>query len=92
MRAGSVAALAKIADRSLSQAWSRYFYEQTRVYGQIDGIRYFNAHNDEDAIALYESAQTALICPSDQYIRLDHLSLRPAIQRAAIGNHLDFLP
>lgn len=31
MRAGSVAALAKVADRALSQEWSRYFYEQTSV-------------------------------------------------------------
>lgn len=92
MRAGSVAALAKTADRALSQALSRYFYEQISVYGPIDGIRYFNAHNDEDAIALYESAQTALVCPAEQCMPLDHLSLRPAIQRTAIDNHLDFPP
>jgi hypothetical protein len=46
-----VAALAKIADRAFSQTWSRYFYEQTAIYGIIDGICYFNAHNDETAIA-----------------------------------------
>jgi hypothetical protein len=62
MRAGSVAALAKVADRSLSQAWSRYFYEQTSLYGQIDGISFHNAHNEEEAIALYERAQSTLVC------------------------------
>jgi RES domain len=92
MRAGSVAALAKIADRSLSQAWSRYFYEQTNLYGQIDGISFRNAHNDEEAIALYERAQSALVCTDTQILRLDHPSLRPAIQQAALENHLDFLP
>jgi hypothetical protein len=92
MRAGSVAALAKVADRTLSQAWSRYFYEQTSFYGQIDGISFRNAHNDEEAIALYERAQSALICPDDQILRLDHPSLRPAIQKAALDNHLDFPP
>jgi hypothetical protein len=40
MKAGSVAALAKTADRELSQAWSRYFYEQEEIYGKIDGIIY----------------------------------------------------
>lgn len=28
MRSGSIAALAKVADRQLSQAWSRFFYER----------------------------------------------------------------
>jgi hypothetical protein len=92
MRAGSVAALAKVADRNLSQAWSRYFYEQTSLYGQIDGISFRNAHNDEEAIALYERAQSALICPDNQILRLDHPSLRPGIQQAALDNHLDFSP
>lgn len=73
MRAGSVAALAKTADRMLSQSWSRYFYEQTIVYGLIEGIRYFNTHNDEEAIALYERARDALICPNDQIMRLGPL-------------------
>lgn len=57
MRSGSVSALAKVADRLLSQAWSRYFYEQQEIYGRIDGIRYYNAHNDEDAIALTKPIQ-----------------------------------
>jgi RES domain len=92
MRAGSVAALAKVANRHLSQTWSRYFYEQTDLYGQIDGISFLNAHNDEEAIALYERAQSALICPDDRILPLAHPSLRPAIQQAALDNHLDFLP
>ena len=92
MRAGSVTALAKVADRNLSQAWSRYFYEQTDLYGQIDGISFLNAHNDEEAFAIYERAQAALICPDDRILPLAHPSLRPAIQQAALDNHLDFLP
>lgn len=92
MRAGAVAALAKIADRDLSQEWSRYFYEQTDQYGEIDGISYLNAHNDEEAIALYERAQSALVCPDTQILPLAHFSLRPGIQQAALENHLDFSP
>ena len=92
MRAGAVAALAKTADRNLSQAWSRYFYEQTADYGQLDGISYLNAHNGEEAIALYSLAQSALVCPDSQILSLNHSSLRPAILEAALANHLDFLP
>jgi hypothetical protein len=70
---------------------SRYFYEQQEIYGRIDGIGYYNAHNDEDAIALYERAQDALFCRDDQILRLDYSRLRPAIQKAALDNHLEFL-
>jgi len=90
-RAGSVAALAKIADRSLSQAWSRYFYETTDVYGAIDGVVYRNAHNDEAALALYERAADALICPPVQIIRLDDSSLRPHVLDAALRHNLDVI-
>ena len=92
MKAGSVAALAKTADRNLSQEWSRYFYEQEDIYPTVDGLIYFNAHNDDIAIALYERAIDGLVCPSNQITRLDHPQLRPAIQQTAIDNNLIFRP
>ena len=52
-RRGCVAALGSVADRLVSQAWSRYFYEQTDIYQKVDGILYSNAHNGEKAVALY---------------------------------------
>ncbi len=95
MKAGSVAALAKAPDRDLSQSWSRYFYENQQIYTQVDGLLYFNAHinahNDEEAIALFERAKDGLSCPSNQVIRLDHPRLRPAIQQAALDNNLIFM-
>jgi len=90
MKAGSVSALAKVPDRHLSQAWSRFFYEQTNLYGTIDGILFFNAHNDEEAIALYERAKEKLRCPDSQVMALSDRSLRPAIQQVAKDNHLTF--
>ena len=78
MKVGSVAALAQTADREISQAWSRYFYTS---YPDIDGIIYYNAHNYEDAIALYERAEDALTCVKD--IALSHDDLRPHILKAA---------
>ncbi len=88
MRAGSVAALAKTADRPLSQSWSRYFYEHNAAYPDIDGIIFYNAHNDEDAVALYERCADALVCDPNDDMRLDDLRLRPAILEAAIQNNL----
>lgn len=61
MRAGSVAALSAIADRDLSQAWSRHFYSSHA----IDGLLYSNAHNSESAIALYDRADGAICCIRD---------------------------
>jgi len=91
MKAGSVSALAKTADRQLSQGWSRYFYENEQIYLKIDGIIYFNAHNDEEAIALYERAENALSCDSNQVIRLDDIRLRSHIQKIALDNNLIFI-
>jgi len=90
MQAGSMAALAKTSDRNLSQAWSRYFHENPQIYSAIDGIRYCNAHNDEDAVALYERAETALSC--NQVMRLDHPQLRAGIQQVARDHNMIFVP
>lgn len=78
MRAGSVGALTA-CEHILSQAWSRYFYDNVALYSAIDGIVYPNAHNGALALALYERAEDALDCPDDRVIRLDHRDLRPTI-------------
>jgi hypothetical protein len=88
MRAGANAALAKIAERPVSQQWSRYFYENVDVYSKIDGLVYLNAHNDAVAYALYERAADALECPPSDMIRLDHPALRKVIVRAGLANGL----
>lgn len=88
MRAGTKAAIAKVADRHLSQAWSRHFYDTPEVYNNLDGVIYLNAHNDEDAIALYERASGALECPPERVTRLDNEALRAAVLEAADDNDL----
>lgn len=88
MRAGTKAAIAKVADRNLSQAWSRHFYETPEVYSDLDGVIYLNAHNDEDAIALYERASDALECSPERVIRLNDEALRAAVLEAADDNDL----
>lgn len=91
MRVGSVAALAKTADRSLSQAWSRHFYEHPEVFGEVDGLLYFNAHNDEEAIVLFERAAGAIDCPDDQVLRLDDPDLRTIVEDIGRENNLVIL-
>lgn len=91
MRAGSVAALAKVPDHSLSQTWSRWFYD-TPEYGQPDGLLWYNAHNDEEAILLYERAQNALECPPQRVMRLDNIQLRSTLLQISEANNLVLIP
>jgi hypothetical protein len=91
MKAGSVAALSSIPDRELSQAWSRYFYDNCDLYGEIDGIIFSNAHNQDTAIALYERAEPKLQAARIQSIPLATESLQHLIAECALDNGLIFL-
>lgn len=75
----------------MSQAWSRYFYENPALFGAIDGVVYGNAHNDEEAVVLFERASDALICRPEMILRLDDRELRPYLEDAANANNLVFL-
>ncbi len=95
MRAGSTAKLAKVAERPPTQEWSRHFYDNPDDYRrtshrEIDGLIYYNSHNDEDAIALYERAEDAIHCPTGNVIRLDtpDPNFQAYIQQIAEDNHL----
>lgn len=87
MRAGTVAAIAS-ADHGLSQQWSRYFYDDRDVYGGIDGLVYPNAHNGRDAVALYERAEGALVCPPGNDWPLDDPVVETELRRIAHANNL----
>lgn len=90
MRAGSVAALCKTADLDITQAWSRYFHDDPNGnYGEVDGLIYLNAHNDDETIALYEHAHGSLRCSRNQIVRLDDAAMRPAVFATAAANNLD---
>lgn len=88
MRAGSVIAITA-CEHQQSQPWSRYFYETSERYTELDGIIYPNAHNGELALALYERAENALDCAAPP-IRLDHAGLRPAVLTIMRDHNLTF--
>lgn len=77
MRAGSVAALNATADRSLSQQWSRFFYDTVVAEEQpIDGLLYSNAHNGESALVIYERAEAAIHCAAELPLAANELRSR----------------
>jgi len=92
MRAGTVAAISKESNRQFSQEWSRYFYDTAFVYGEVDGLVFHSAHNDEDAYALYERASDALDCAPADVRPLRHDSLRAAVREITISNGLFVQP
>ena len=89
MAAGSVAALGSVADRLVSQAWSRYFYEQTDIYQKVDGILYSNAHNGEKAVALYERSEPIISNALIQTRPLKDQSIRHLIDAAVAQNNMN---
>ncbi len=89
MAAGSVAALGSVADRFVSQAWSRYFYEQIDIYQKVDGILYSNAHNGEKAIALYERSEPIISNAKIQTRPLKDRSIRHLIDAAVAENNMN---
>lgn len=90
MWAGTIAALSGEGDRALTQAWSRFFYEEPSL-GGCDGLMYPGAHNGEVAFALYERARGGLDCPASQVIELNDPMLRPELLRIALRHGMDVL-
>lgn len=90
MRAGAVSAICSTADRCLSQAWARYFYE-TRLFQPCDGIRYHSAHNNEAAIALFERAKDGLTCMPAQVVPINHPLIRADLLSIALQHNMDLM-
>ena len=65
LASGSVAALAAVPDRPLSQQGARWFYDHRKVFGTVDGISYPNAHNHDVACVLFERAEDDLVVTAD---------------------------
>lgn len=85
--AGSVAVMAVDGRRKLTQAWSRYFYENPDLYGNIDGLIFKNAHDGQAAIALYERAIPQLSSADILTLNLNDPTIRETI--LTIANRLN---
>jgi hypothetical protein len=92
--AGTVTAISATAQRKVSQAWSRYFYENVRLYGLIDGLIFNNAHNGEEAIVMYEravekiaSAQIKVLALSNPALTESILEIANLLNLVVNGNH-----
>ncbi|MEO0849737.1 MAG: RES family NAD+ phosphorylase, partial [Cyanobacteria bacterium J06648_1] len=57
--------------RRLTQVWSRYFYENPDLYGNIEGLIFNNAHDGQAAIALYERASSKLLSADVSVLNLN---------------------
>lgn len=87
--AGSVAAMASDGRRKLTQAWSRYFYENLDLYGNIEGLIFNNAHDGQMAIALYERAASKLLSADVSVLDLNEPTIRETV--LAIATRLNLL-
>jgi hypothetical protein len=91
MRAGTVAAI-NAGGHSLSQTWSRYFWEHPEIYGELDGLFYLSAHNGQPAVALYERGRDGLEVPRGNDAPLTDPAVLAAVRRAALDHGLVVLP
>jgi len=91
MRAGTVAAISA-GGHSLSQPWSRYFWEHPEIYGELDGLFYLSAHNGQPAVALYERGRDGLEVPRGHDAPLTDPAVLAAVRRAALDHGLVVLP
>lgn len=87
--AGSVMAMTSDGRRKLTQAWSRYFYKNSDLYGNIEGLIFNNAHDGKPAIALYERAASKLLSADVSVLDLNEPTIRETI--LAIANRLNLL-
>lgn len=87
--AGSVSAMAVDGRRKLTQAWSRYFYENPDLYGDLDGLIFNNAHDGQAAIALYERAAPKLLSADISILNLHEPTIRETV--LAIATRMNLL-
>ena len=91
MRAGTFAAISA-GDQSLSQQWSRYFWEHPELYRELDGLLYLSAHNGEAAIVLYERCRNGVEVQRGHDVPLTDPAVLAAVRRVALAHALVVLP
>ncbi len=76
--------------RPPTQEWSRYFYDNPRIYGEIDGLLYTARHPSMDAYALYESCEADIYSPgaAPYAYALNHALVRDQVVAIAARRNL----
>jgi hypothetical protein len=87
--AGSVVAMTVDGRRKLTQAWSRYFYENPDLYDYIHGLIFNNAHDGQPSVALYERTIPQLSSADISTLNLNEPAIRESL--LAIANRLNLL-
>jgi hypothetical protein len=90
MLVGSTTKIAKDSAREDTQAWSRYFYDHTQIFKQVDGLIYANSHNDETVICFYERAISKPEHTESFNLPLDSPGLQPEIQKTCFDNGMEY--
>lgn len=57
--AGTIPAVGAVGERTVTQAWSRWWHEHTELT-EVDGLLSTSAQCGEDAVALWERAEAAV--------------------------------
>lgn len=91
MLVGANMATVGTSERSITQAWSRHFYERTDIFTKVHGIIYCNVHNGEDAIAFYERAENLFAYSSEDVFKLNNKNLKRYIRDAGEKNNITFI-
>jgi RES domain len=78
MQAGMTAGIGADSNRETTQSWSRFIYENTNVYGNIDGLIYSSRNNAKDSVVIYERASSKLELATA--MSLTHPKIRPLIE------------
>jgi hypothetical protein len=61
-----------------AQPWARYFYEQA-TYGAVAGLLWFNSHNDDEAVAVFERAGSIFSVLTDVPLRSELVDIASLI-------------
>jgi hypothetical protein len=78
--AGTIPAIGMVGERDVTQAWSRWWYEQPEL-GEVGGLLYSSAQTGSEAVALWERCASALRAVGDWPLEAEEI--RSEIEVAA---------
>ncbi len=83
--AGTIPAIGGVGERSVTQAWARWWYEHPQL-GKVAGLLFTSAQTGEDALAVWERAEGNFSVTADWGLEDDEI--RDDLEVAAHALHL----